>query len=65
MQSPTHIGSLQKRDPHHSPLKLRELLKLKPTEVAAPRFIRDSMKIEDIIGTKAKPLYRGVAREVL
>lgn len=30
-----------------------------------PKFLRDSMKIEDINGTRSKPLYSGVARSIL
>ena len=30
-----------------------------------PRFIRDSMAIEDINGAKAKPLYKGPTRNIM
>lgn len=48
------------------PFRLRELLKAKghlPAE--PPKFIRDSIAVEDISGTRSKPLYQGVARQVL
>ena len=48
------------------PIKLKEILKMRserPEE--PPKFLRDSMKIEDINGTRSKPLYSGVARSIL
>jgi hypothetical protein len=30
-----------------------------------PKFIRDSMAIEDINGAKAKPLYKGPVRNIM
>ncbi len=34
-------------------------------EVERPRFIRDNMQIDDIAGTRSKPVYQGVAKDIL
>ena len=36
-----------------------------PIEEPNPRFIRDQMSVSDIQGTSSKPLYRGVAKDIL
>jgi hypothetical protein len=33
--------------------------------VPSPKFIRDSMYIDDIKGTRTKPIYKGVAKSIL
>lgn len=30
-----------------------------------PKFIKDSMQIDDINGTRSKPLYKGLAKEII
>ena len=52
-------------DPMVPPTKLRDILKQKPLDQEPPRFVRHTMQIEDIQGTKARSLYGGVAREVM
>lgn len=46
-------------------MKLRELVKLRATQIEEPKFIRDSMKIDDISGARSRQLYRGVAKDIL
>lgn len=36
-----------------------------PIDEPAPRFVRDQMNVNDIDGTKSKPLYKGVAKDIL
>ena len=36
-----------------------------PIDEPAPKFLRDQMNINDIDGTKSKPLYRGLAKDIL
>jgi hypothetical protein len=36
-----------------------------PIEEPQPRFIRDHLSVNDIEGTKSKPLYKGVAKDIL
>jgi hypothetical protein len=52
-------------DPYRSPVKYAEILKQKPIEVAQPKFIRDSMYIDDIEGVRTKSIYKGVAKDIL
>lgn len=39
--------------------------KFVPIDEPQPRFIRDQIQINDIEGSKSKPLYRGVAKDIL
>ena len=36
-----------------------------PIDEPAPRFLRDQISINDIEGTKSKPLYKGLAKDIL
>ena len=36
-----------------------------PIDEPAPKFLRDQMNVNDIEGTKSKPLYRGLAKDIL
>lgn len=49
-------------------MKLREILKMRHVVnelPESPRFLRDNMHIEDIEGARAKPLYTGIAKDIL
>ena len=36
-----------------------------PIDEPAPKFLRDKMNVDDINGTKSKPLYKGLAKDIL
>jgi hypothetical protein len=36
-----------------------------PIDEPVPKFLRDQMNINDIDGTKSKPLYKGIAKDIL
>jgi hypothetical protein len=56
-----------KGDPNMVPTRIHEIIRQNgaPKEEKAPRFIRDQIQIEDIQGAKPKPLYKGIARDIL
>jgi hypothetical protein len=39
--------------------------KLLPIDEPVPKFLRDQMNINDIDGSKSKPLYKGIAKDIL
>lgn len=46
------------------PMKAHEIMKQGPLPEGKPKFIRDSMNIDDINGTRSKRLYRSKPREI-
>ncbi|CDW91203.1 UNKNOWN [Stylonychia lemnae] len=52
-------------DPYKPPVKYGEIMKQKQIEQPPPRFVRDAMLIDDIQGTRAKSIYRGVAKDII
>ena len=54
-------------DPHIPPTRSAQIMASKylPIDEPAPRFLRDQININDIEGTKSKPLYKGLAKDIL
>ena len=52
-------------DPYKPATKFSEIMKQRPNEVEKPKFIRDNMNIDDINGTRSKPVYQGLAKDIL
>ena len=52
-------------DPARPPRKQYLLMKQQPLPERQPKFLRSSMSLEDIHGTKSRALYRGVAKDIL
>lgn len=54
-------------DPHIPPTRSAQIIASKylPIDEPAPRFLRDQININDIEGTKSKPLYKGLAKDIL
>lgn len=54
-------------DPHIPPTRNAQIIASKhlPIDEPPPKFLRDQMNIDDINGTKSKPLYRGIAKDIL
>ena len=44
-------------DPYKPAAKFSEIMKQRHVEVEKPKFIRDNMNIDDIMGTRSKPVY--------
>ena len=49
-------------DPSVPPRKQYVLMKQQPLPVEPPKFLRSSISVDDIKGTKSRSLYRGVAK---
>jgi hypothetical protein len=54
-------------DPHIPPTRSAQIMASKhlPIDEPVPKFLRDQMNINDIDGTKSKPLYKGIAKDIL
>lgn len=54
-------------DPHIPPTRSAQIMAAKylPIDEPAPKFLRDQMNVDDINGTKSKPLYKGLAKDIL
>ena len=52
-------------DPYKPAAKFSEIMKQRHVEVEKPKFIRDNMNIDDIMGTRSKPVYQGLAKDIL
>lgn len=52
-------------DPYIPAPKFREILKQRKIDVPESKFLRDPLQIDDINGTRAKPLYKGVAKNII
>ena len=52
-------------DPSKPPRKQYMLMKMAPLPQGQPKFLRHSLSVEDIHGTKSRALYRGVAKNIL